>query len=162
MARLTGLLSGYPGDTTRRTTTKELPLGTLAYDELGNEYVYVKAGAAIAINKAVTFTLSALGMDDVVATSAVDQHILGVATTAFASGEYGFVLKRGVARVLATNNIAAGSRAVSGTDSGRLTVIAEGTAGGDAVTGRTKPVSRVVILVTAADAQTNGCIAYFG
>lgn len=99
---------GFPKHTsTTRDTTAKLTLGTVAYDDAGAEYRYVKAGAAIAQYDAVTFNGSASGFDDVRKTSAVNQLVLGVATAAFNSNEYGFVQTRGVATVKVVDATAA-------------------------------------------------------
>lgn len=92
---------GFPGgiaggsaveESTRRSTTTIYPLGTLARDASGNEYIYVKAGAAININEPVRPNA---GLGDVRATSAAQQAVLGVADAAFANAENGFILSRG-------------------------------------------------------------------
>lgn len=98
MARLTGPYAGFPGDSTRRTTVAELPLGTEVEGVGGSRWVYVRAGGAIAQYAAVVFEGSALGFDQVVETSAVTDLILGVADAAFADLEYGFVQTHGVAK----------------------------------------------------------------
>lgn len=119
MARLTGPVMGTPGDSTRRTTSQELPLGTIAYGP-GTEWVYIKAGASIAAYDGVRFQGSASGYDDVRPTSATDQGVIGVADAAFASGEYGFVQTRGVATAKVVNATAAGSILHSGATAGTL------------------------------------------
>jgi len=122
MARLTGPYIGFTGDSTRRTTTQEFPLGTRAIAENGKEYTYVKAGAAIAAKEAVNFQLSALGFDDVrKSAAAVDKFVLGLADTAFSSGDYGWVLTRGVGVTLLGSGVAAGDLlSTSGAAAGTL------------------------------------------
>jgi hypothetical protein len=94
MARLTGPVMGTPGDSTRRTTTQELPIGTVAFGEAGKEFEYVRAGAAIAQYAAVKLDVSDGGAT-VIETAAVTDHLLGIADAAFAEDEYGFVQTRG-------------------------------------------------------------------
>lgn len=120
MARLTGAYVGFPGDSTRRTTTQELPLGAKAHGPTGEEYIYVKAGAAIAQYDACRHAGSALGHDDVRPTSAANQLVVGVADTAFASGEYGFIQSRGVAICKVVAATAAGSLLVTNGTAGTL------------------------------------------
>lgn len=164
MARITGHIGAYPFDSTSRHTTQQLPLGTRAFDGLGNEYVYVKAAEALDALEAVTFGLSTLGWDNIVNTTNVDEVIVGVAHADFAQDEYGFILHKGVGTVLATDNVTAGAPLFAGANDGLLTEIVAGTAGSpaDAVINRTKEPSRVVCLVTSASASTTGCTAYFG
>jgi hypothetical protein len=58
----------------------------------------------------VRFAGSSLGYDDVRPTSAVSQGVLGVATEAFSSGDYGFVQTRGVVPLCkCVNGTAAGA-----------------------------------------------------
>lgn len=120
MPNLSGLPTGAPVDTENRSTTAQLPIGSVHYDRNGNEYTYVKAGAAIAQYDAVLFGGSALGFDDIRPTSAVNQVVVGAATAAFASGEYGFILTRGVATVKVVASTAAGSPLVSSATAGTL------------------------------------------
>ena len=113
--------TGFPGvDSTSRHATEVMPLGTLGYDEDGNEYRFVKAGAAIAANDAVKLNGSALGYDDVRVTTNDDEVLFGVATAAFDSGAYGFVLTRGVVVCKVIVATAAGSSLVPGATDGTL------------------------------------------
>lgn len=143
MARLTGPYAGYPGDTTRRTLTPELPLGTTAHGVNGSEWVYVRAGAAIAQYDAVIFEGSAAGFDQVVPSGAVTNLILGVADAAFADLDYGFVQTKGHAtckvNVGDTALLPLGGSAVAGT----LTTVAETVPAGG------KPVVALVTGVAA-------------
>lgn len=110
MPNLGSLPNGAPHNDTERSTTALFPLGAKVFDALGNEYTYVKAGASIAQYDACRFAGSALGYDDVRPTSAVSQGVLGVATAAFSSGDYGFIVTRGAgitAKVV--NSTAAGA-----------------------------------------------------
>jgi len=144
MAQLTGLGGAYEaGNSEDRTTTAKAQLGALAYDKLGNEYRYVKAGAAIAAGDAVRFQGSALGFDDVRPTSATLQTVVGVALTAFASGEFGFVLRRGIGSVKTTGSVAA-----------NIGLASSGTAGTLATTAATDTADlAATVLVSAASPQ---------
>lgn len=124
MARLTGPVMGVPGDSTRRTTTQELPLGTIAYGP-GTEWVYVKAGAAVAQYDAVKFNGSALGFDDVRPVTNVNEYVLGVADAAFDSAAYGFVQTKGVATCKVITATAAGSVLVADATDGTLKLATE-------------------------------------
>jgi hypothetical protein len=146
MANLTGTTGVFPIDSTHRSTTAAVPVGTRAYASGGREYVYVKAGATIAAKDAVRFAGSATGCDDVRPTSAVDQFTIGAADgTAFASGEYGFILTKGYSTVLATDSIAAGAPVASSATAGLLAAAAD-----------TDLHRAGVVLVTAANADTDG------
>lgn len=127
MAILTGAQLAAPCSDLKRSTTALAGLGSKSFDELGNEYTYVKAGAAIAANDAVRMNGSALGWDDVRPTSAAGQQVYGAATAAFASGDYGYVLTRGVATVKVVVATAAGSPLMTNATAGTL-VIADATA----------------------------------
>ena len=124
MARLTGPTFGTPGDSTRRTTTAELPLGSIAYGP-GTEWVYVKAGAAIAQYAACIFQGSTLGFDDVRECGAVTNFIVGVADAAFASGDYGFIQTKGVAKAKVHASDTALLPVGGSTDAGVLLTVAE-------------------------------------
>jgi hypothetical protein len=155
MARLTGPYSGFPGNTTRRTTTQELPLGTRAIAEGGSEYVYIKAGATIPVKSVCTFQGSAAGYDDIRVVTAANQAIAGVADTAFASGEYGFLLCRGIVTALVEDSTAVGSLLqASDTVDGAFIL---STAATDLV--GTIPA---VALTTAADSSTAGVVVCLG
>lgn len=120
MARLSGPYLGVSGDTTRRTTTQEMPYGAVAFGPDGSSWVYVKAGATIAQYDAVRFQGSSLGYDDVRPTSAAQQYVIGVADAGFASGEFGFVQQSGRAVAKVINSTAAGSCLSPGTTAGTL------------------------------------------
>lgn len=119
--------SNFPGgvgsskatdDSTRRSQTGlGVPVGTKAYDLAGNEYTAVKAGAAIAINEAVTFNA---GLSDVRKTSADEQMVLGVADTAFASGDFGWLLTQGLVTCKVIAATAINSLLSSGATGGTL------------------------------------------
>jgi len=121
MAQFTGapLAAPFGGDT-RRSTTAEAPLGSVQFDAVGNKYRYIKAGATIAQYDALQFNGSAAGWDDVRPTSAVGQVVIGSATAAFASGEYGYILEAGVGTVKVAAGTAAGSSLVSSATAGTL------------------------------------------
>jgi hypothetical protein len=102
-------------------------LGSKFYDGLGNEYTYVRAGAAIALNDAVMFEGSALGYDAVIPTAAAQQYVLGVATAAFADLEYGLVLTRGIVTCKVVVATAAGSLLATGAAAAGTLELAEAT-----------------------------------
>ena len=102
-----GIAGGYAQtDSATRSATTLYPLGTLARDANGNEYIYVKAGAAIPINAAVQPNAD---LADCRQTSAANQAVLGVADAAFANGDNGFILSKGTTNVLTGGAIAAGA-----------------------------------------------------
>lgn len=135
-----GVAGGFAQtDSTTRSTTTLYPVGTLARDASGNEYMYVKAGASIAVNSPVVVNAD---LTDVRACSAVNQGILGVADAAFASGDNGFIMIRGT-----TNAVTAGSVAVG-------TLMVSAAAGALGSGAATDIVSRgIVILVNSATPQ---------
>src|SRR5688572_16784668 len=96
-------------DSTKRTTTAYLTIGTRGFDRSGNEYMYVKAGGTIAATDIVKAG-STEGLEAVVATgtTATGEPFLGVGHAAFADNEYGFIQIHGVASVKA-GNITAGA-----------------------------------------------------
>lgn len=122
MANFTGLAGSTELTSTSRTTVQSAShaLGSRFYDKDGNEYVYVKAGATIAAKDAVRFAGSVLGYDDIRPTSADNQQVLGAATAAFASAEFGCVLTRGICDVKVIVATAAGSALNSGGTAGTL------------------------------------------
>lgn len=116
-----GVISGFNRDTdTRRSTTATYALGTKAVDTAGNEYTYVKAGATIAQFDPLKFNGSALGYDDIRPTSAAQQLVVGAATAAFASAEFGFIITKGFATVKTVVATAAGSLLVTGAVANQL------------------------------------------
>lgn len=137
--RLSGPSFFVQGTDVTRTTTAQFPLGAkyVGVDPstgLQAEFTYVKSGANIALNDAVRFAGSALGYDDVRPTSAANQVVLGGATAAFTSGDYGFVLTRGVCTVKVVVATTAGVNLVSNGTAGTLAVAqATDTTSGQAV-----------------------------
>ena len=151
MAQLTCPHASFPVNSTDRSTTAKLPLGTRAYASGGREYVYVRAGDAIGALQAVRFANTAASLDDVVPTSATDQFVIGAADgTAFADLEYGFILTRGPSTVLATDAITAGVAVASGATAGLL--IAKTAAHFGNTAG--------VVQVTDANADTVGAVIW--
>ena len=123
MANLTGPSETFPIDSTWRGQANDfgIPLGTKARSANGNEYTFVKAGAAIAAADACRFGGSATGFDDIRPTSAAAQYVIGAADgTAFASGDFGFLMTRGVSTVKVVNATAAGSVLVTNGTAGTL------------------------------------------
>jgi len=137
------------GDTTDRSTTQKVPLGFVAYDNLGNSWRYIKAGATIALNDYLRFQGSALGWDDVRPTSAAAQPVVGLNPSAaeggaaFATGEYGFALVDGVGSGKTAGAVAANVQLVSSATAGQLAAYAN--------TDITAPV--VTVLVNSASPQ---------
>jgi hypothetical protein len=122
------------GSDTTRSTTALAPLGMKAFGPTGEEFRYVKAGAAIALYDAVRFQGSALGWDDIRPTSAANQVVVGAATAAFDSGAYGFIQTKGVATVKVVVATTAGVNLVSNGTAGTLAVAqAADTTSGQAV-----------------------------
>lgn len=114
----------FPHPTTEVSTTEVVPLGTTGVDGIGNEYTFVKAGAAIALNDAVRFAGSVAGWDDVRPTSALAQVVVGAARNAIGSGSFGWIQTNGVAIVKVVVSTAAGSSLVSSATAGTLQLAA--------------------------------------
>lgn len=153
MANLTCPTTSFPVDSTWRgqTNTHGIPLGTRAYASGGREYVFIKAGAAIAALDALRFNGSADGFDDVRPTSAAHQFVVGAADgTAFDSGDYGFMLARGKTTVLVTDAVAAGASLRSSSTAGLLITSAATEYGNSAG----------VVLVANANSDTVGATVH--
>lgn len=152
MANLTGPSGVFPIDSTHRSTEAQVPLGTRAYASGGREYVYVKCGATIAAKDALRFYPGdATGVTDVRPTSAAHQFVVGAADgTAFATGEYGFMLAKGPTTVLCTDSITEGASVRSSATAGLLIVSAATEYGNCAG----------VVLDTAANADTDGAVVW--
>lgn len=141
MATLTG--TAVLGDVTTRSTTPLNAIGTRVPDTDGNIWRYIKAGASIAQYDALRFQGSALGWDDVRPTSAAAQPIIGVAQAAFSSGDYGFILEKGIGQMKTTGTVAANVQLVS-----------NGTAGTGAAYANTDITTPIVtVLVSSASPQ---------
>lgn len=153
MANLTCPTASFPVDSTWRSQTNShgIPLGTRAFASGGREYVFVKAGAAIALYDALKFNGSATGVDDVRPTSAAHQFVVGAADgTAFASGDYGFMLAKGATTVLVTDGVAAGVSLRSSATAGLLIASAATEYGNSAG----------VVIVTNANSDTVGATVW--
>lgn len=81
------------------STDQKHALGLVVNCDDGTERTYIRAGAAIVANAALTQDF-AEGPYDWQATSAVDTPIFGVAPVAIADNSFGFVITKGVAFVL--------------------------------------------------------------
>lgn len=125
MASFKGLMASFPVGPDDRHTTAQVDLGTRVVESNGKEWIYVKAGATIAALDAVKFNGSADGYDDVRPTAAVNEYVLGVASAAFASAEYGFVQTRGVCDAKVVDSTAAGSSLSSSATAGTLKLSVE-------------------------------------
>jgi hypothetical protein len=121
---LTGAGMAAVGTDETRSTTQLMPLGYKVSDKDGNEFTYIKAGAAIAAYDACRFAGSALGFDDIRPTSAAAQTVVGVANAAFDSGAYGFIQSKGVCTAKVVVATAAGSSLVSNGTAGTLALAA--------------------------------------
>jgi hypothetical protein len=119
MANLTATATVFGTDTDSRSATPLYRVGTLAADENGNTYRYVRAGAPIARYDAVRFGGGALGYGDVRPTSAATQGLVGSAMVALSTGEYGFIQIGGIATVKVTGATPANSLLVP-SSSGQL------------------------------------------
>ena len=111
-------------DVTRTSTTQEHELGTIVIQNDGSVYRYVKAAEAIAAYKPVDYTaaFSASVTDD-------GDLIFGVAQVAIASASYGWILERGVGKILVTALMAAGKIGQISAVGGLGNAAAEATAG---------------------------------
>lgn len=114
---------GIYGALTDTHTTEVNTLGMRFRKGNGDEYVFVKAGAAIAQYDAVRFSGSASGYDDVRPTSAINQVVLGAAQVAIASGSYGWILEHGVGTAKVVAATAAGSSLGSTATAGTLGLV---------------------------------------
>lgn len=123
MARLTGPYQGFTGDSARRTTTQEFPLGTIASGVEGTEFAYVQANGAIIAGSAVKLAASATAPYDVVYATNANEVFFGVAEEAFADDEFGWVCVRGKCTCRLTNSTAAGSPLGTTTADGVLGLI---------------------------------------
>jgi hypothetical protein len=156
MANFSGLPVTANLDTTSRETTATVPLGTRCSDASGNEYTYVKAGAAIDAKTACMFNGSTLGYDDVreVTSASASRFVVGVATAAFASGDYGFLQTKGICTCLVTASTAVGSPLTTGTAAdGVLDLAVAGTLAG---------IKPIVALTTGTTTATAGAVVYLG
>jgi hypothetical protein len=100
-------------------TTPIHDLGTISVQN-GNEYVYIRAGSAIALGDVLVIDTTATDEPyRLIPTSALNQSIEAIAQVAIASGSFGWVCARGnvVAKVAASTaaNVAVGTSATAGT-----------------------------------------------
>jgi len=150
------LLIGYPGptagDTTKVFTTQDNPLGARGFDALGNEYIFLKGVASLAVGDWVTFVQST-GVTTRIPTTTVS-GMLAVACAAAVAGNFGWFQIYGTTPT--TTAITTGS-----TDGATLTV-GSGTAGrvtgGGAVT--TKNVFGAVAVGVSASNQGAAFLNY--
>jgi len=115
MAQIVGYPGGYGvGDTSASghvvtTGVPPVPLGSVGYDKDGNEYRYIRSGAAIGANTAVLATSSATPFDQCVVTTGANQPLAGICTTgaAFAAAnECGWIVRRGTASATTAGAVA--------------------------------------------------------
>ena len=87
-------------------------------EENGRAYKLVKANEAITVNDGVTYTISDTTLTTIERADAVGEHIVGVAETAIASGEYGWITIEGQAEATVADGtavaLALGASAVDG------------------------------------------------
>lgn len=121
-----GVAGGFPEvDTTARSLTQTLRLGTRAYDIDGNEYLYVKAEGAIAATDAVAITTTG-GLQEVTQSSnsaTGTQGFLGVAVAAFTDEQFGFIQIRGLVASVKTGTVVAGTPLAAATTAGTLNAL---------------------------------------
>jgi hypothetical protein len=109
---------------TATSTTRKFRVGSVRRAVNGTDYMYVKAGAAIAQYDACRFNA---GLEDVRPTSAAGQVVIGVAQVAIASGSYGWIAVRGLMTAKVVAATAAGSPLVTNATAGTL-ALADATA----------------------------------
>lgn len=115
------------GAVTDTHTSPKHRVGTKYIAPNGNEYTYIQADDAIAVNSAVKMD-STTGVK-VTPTAAAGDFLFGVAETAFADEAYGWVTTEGIALCLVADSMAAGDvMAASGT-AGTLTKAVEAGSG---------------------------------
>jgi hypothetical protein len=104
------------------STTQRHELGSVIVGVDGVQYRYIKAGEAIAVNKAVDYTSAFVAS----VTDAGD-YFFGIAQTALAINEYGWIAEKGVVSALVGGTPAAGSSlARDCTTGGALNVVTTG------------------------------------
>jgi hypothetical protein len=101
------------------TSDKEHELGLVVLDQNGNEWTYVRAGAALTIAWAVKIDF-AEGYWDVTPTTEVKEPIFGIVDKTFTDNYYGFILTKGVGIALVASGVTAGMPLVSTTTDGVL------------------------------------------
>ena len=136
-------------------TTAKHPLGLRVMSNDGTEYVYVKAGEALAVKdalKGVIGTTTAQGpaehLNGVLKTTAAASPVIGVTTVAIASGSYGFVAAKGYVAVnLVSSGVAPGDYVRSSATAGALTA-----------KGETDTIEGICGFCTADDASNAGSV----
>lgn len=99
------------GDTTYRSTTQFTQIGFTSQTKDGSRYTAVKASAvAIAVNSACKAADGSTGLSAIEVTTNTDDVLLGIADTAFAASEYGWLYTGGGpgVTVIAEAGVAAG------------------------------------------------------
>lgn len=104
------------------STTQVFPLGYMADDEDGRTWQYIKAGEALVIYDYVNIPATYIGIQSVNSEFASMPAMMGCAQVAFASGDYGWVVRQG----LHTGNIvasvsSAGAKMYTSATAGHLT-----------------------------------------
>ena len=107
-------------DPTRVTEDAEFVLGAVGFNDDGKGWKYVQAAGGIAINR--VSRIDEDGQAAELSTSNDDPGIpLGVAQTAFADNEYGWLQIFGNARVFVNGAVAAGEKPVATAEAGSIT-----------------------------------------
>ena len=123
MANMYGVIGGHPDFTITSTANegREFALGDVAMGSDGSCWVYVEADEAIAAADAVLIA-SDWGVQKVDTTSTANAfgQWVGVAKVAFASGDYGWVQRSGIADLNVRTNCSATSQLNSTSVSGFL------------------------------------------
>lgn len=101
------------------TSDKEHELGLVVLDQNGNEWTYVRAGAALTAYWSLKIDFAESNRD-VTPTTEVAEPIFAITDKAFTDNYYGFVQTKGVATVLVASGVTAGMPLVSTTTDGEL------------------------------------------
>lgn len=131
MAILTGPPLATPVNSLDRSTTARATVGSLASSEVAT-YIYVGAGEAITTSGDPVSANAALS--SVKRGDTDTGAFLGVAEAPFASGEYGYIVKRGLTSAVLASGVAAGGLVELSATVGQLKAITtSGTAVGVAL-----------------------------
>lgn len=81
-----------------KSTTQKFPIGTIAWDHKGREWVYVKAGGTIPIHNFVKAAANDDPYTNVLVgdASAAATKVLGITPLALVSGDYTWIVKKGI------------------------------------------------------------------
>lgn len=129
MAQLTGPAQAYNADSETVDSSREYPLGTIGYDNSGNEYIYLKGNSNVSANDAVKY-------DETHQASQLSQTDVGAVAvapgSAVDSNSFGWFMIRGEDTVNSDSSVSDNSQLyIDGTD-GRLD---DATSSGDLLPG---------------------------